>query len=279
VTAYGREALLRAKETAEVMGFRVLHLYVDALWVQQAGYDKAADFAPLQAAIEAHTGLPIALEGVYRWVAFLPSRQDARVSVANRYFGVWADGSVKMRGIEARRRDTPPWIAAIQEQVLRLLARGYTARGNAEGELTDCLPEIRGFFLQEQLAALHDGRVPLDALLVSQTLSREVAAYRTPSGAARAAAQLAAVGQVVRPGQRVCFLYVQGGTGVQAWDAPSSGRPQVDVARYIVWLRRVMGTLFAPFGWDETAVFAQLTGQGRQLRLPFPSGRIGAGVR
>ncbi len=29
VTAYGREAALRAKEAAEDMGFRVLHLYVD----------------------------------------------------------------------------------------------------------------------------------------------------------------------------------------------------------------------------------------------------------
>jgi DNA polymerase II len=37
VTAYGREALLRAKEAAEDMGFTVLHMYVDGLWVQEAG--------------------------------------------------------------------------------------------------------------------------------------------------------------------------------------------------------------------------------------------------
>ena len=36
VTAYGREALLRAKEAAEDLGFEVLHMYVDGLWVQQA---------------------------------------------------------------------------------------------------------------------------------------------------------------------------------------------------------------------------------------------------
>ena len=29
--------------------------------------------------IVARTGLPIALEGIYRWVAFLPSRLDQRI--------------------------------------------------------------------------------------------------------------------------------------------------------------------------------------------------------
>jgi DNA polymerase-2 len=263
VTAYGREALLRAKEAAEELGFRVLHLYVDALWVQQPGYRSPADFQPLQAAIEARTGLPIALEGVYRWVAFLPSRRDVRVPVANRYFGVFADGRVKLRGIEARRHDTPPWIRAVQEEVLHLLARQ-----RSEAALAVCLPEIEAL-LQEEVAALTDGRLPWEALVVSQTLSREVGAYRTPSGAARAAAQMAAMGQAVRPGQRVRFLYVQGDAGVQAWDVPFRERPRVDVARYVVGLRRAMGTLFYPFGWDETAVFARLAGHGRQLPLPL----------
>src|SRR5690606_15270974 len=37
VTAYGREALLRAKEAAEDQGYQVLHLYVDGLWVTRPG--------------------------------------------------------------------------------------------------------------------------------------------------------------------------------------------------------------------------------------------------
>ncbi|HRQ42661.1 MAG TPA: hypothetical protein PLD25_32510 [Chloroflexota bacterium] len=60
----------------------------------------------MQAEILARTGLPIALEGVYRGVVFLPSRLNEQVSVANRYFGVFGIGTVKQRGIEARR---PGW--------------------------------------------------------------------------------------------------------------------------------------------------------------------------
>ena len=73
VTAYGREALLRAKEAAEDLGFEILHMYVDGLWVQKPGCKTPADFEALLDEITERTGLPISMDGVYRWVVFLPS--------------------------------------------------------------------------------------------------------------------------------------------------------------------------------------------------------------
>jgi DNA polymerase-2 len=174
VTAYSREILLRAKEVAEGMGLTVLHMYVDGLWVRKPGLSKASDFQSLVEAIAEDTHLHIALEGVYRWIVFLPSRQDERVPVPNRYFGIFQDGSLKMRGIEARRRDTPPWITGIQLEILDRLAQAPNA-----GALPDCLPGILGL-LHQQMADLRSGRVSLAQLLVSQGLSRELGEYRTP---------------------------------------------------------------------------------------------------
>ena len=219
VTAYGREALLRAKEAAEDLGFTVLHMYVDGLWVQERRAPaRCSDFQPLLDEIVARTGLPIALDGIYRWVAFLPSRLDERVPVANRYFGVFQDGSLKVRGIEARRRDTPPFIAEAQMELLELLAQAPEAAA-----LPGCLPGAIQL-LRRKLRLLRSGRVPLEKLLVSQKLSRSLEEYRTPSPAARAAAQLAAAGKTVKPGQRVRFLYVFGEPGVHAWDLPEPPR-------------------------------------------------------
>jgi hypothetical protein len=36
----------------------------------------------------------LALEGIHKWVAFLPSRVDALRSVPNRYFGAMRDGKL-----------------------------------------------------------------------------------------------------------------------------------------------------------------------------------------
>jgi DNA polymerase-2 len=249
VTAYGREALLQAKEAAEDLGFRVLHMYVDGLWVQRAGFSDPAQLQPLLDEIARRTGLPIALEGIYRWIAFLPSRQDGRVPVANRYFGAYQDGSLKVRGIEARRRDTPVFIAQVQRQALEVMARAPGIAG-----LRELLPEVLSL-LRARLRNLRAGRVPLVELLVAQKLSRPLEAYRQASPAARAAQQLLRVGKVVLPGQRVRFLYTLGDPGVYAWDLPVPPNPDcVDWERYSELLLRAASSLLEPLGLDEAAL-------------------------
>jgi DNA polymerase-2 len=246
VTAYGREALLRAKEAAEELGFRVLHMYVDGLWVQKEGADEIADFQPLLEEILERTGLPISLEGVYRWIAFLSSRPDPRVPVANRYFGLFQNGVWKVRGIELRRSDTPKWVKKVQGEILNLLAEAPQAR-----ELTGQLPRVHAL-LQTRLRELKQGEIPLAELLVSQKLSRPLEEYKVPSPAARAAAQLAGIGKLLTPGQRVRFLFMQGDPGVFAWDLaekPEAG--SIDTDRYAELLCRAAYTLLQPLGVKE----------------------------
>ena len=48
--------------------------------------------------ITAATGVTMALEGIYRWIVFLPSTQQEGRPVPNRYFGVFSDGTLKYRG-------------------------------------------------------------------------------------------------------------------------------------------------------------------------------------
>lgn len=246
VTAYGREALLRAKETAERLGFRVLHVYVDGLWVQKSGASQKEDFQALLEEIAHQTGLPITLDGVYRWIAFLPSRADSRIPVANRYFGVFQDGSLKMRGIELRRRDTPTFIKECQRRVLEMLARVPDVDG-----LPDALPAVIAY-LQERLQDMQKGRVPLEKLLITQKLSRGLEEYRVPSPAARAARQLEDAGKTVRVGQYVRFLYTRGDPGVFAWDLPGGAVPeQVETERYEELLLRAAHSVLGMLGVEE----------------------------
>jgi len=246
VTAYGREALLRAKEAAEEMGFQVLHMYVDGLWVQKEGAGEITDFQPLLEEILDRTGLPISLEGIYRWIAFLSSRPDPRVPVANRYFGLFQNGVWKVRGIELRRSDTPQWIKKVQGEILALLAEAPQAR-----QLPEQLPQVHAL-LQTRLGELRAGQIPLAELLVSQKLSRPLEEYKVPSPAARAATQLAEIGKNLTPGQRVRFLFTRGDPGVFAWDL--AGKPQagcIDTDHYAELLCRAAFTLLQPLGVKE----------------------------
>jgi DNA polymerase-2 len=268
VTAGGREALMRAKEASEDFGFNVLHMYVDGLWVKQEGYTQPADFSPLLDEIVTRTGLAISLDGVYRWVAFLPSRVNERVPVPNRYFGVFQDGSLKVRGLEARRRDSAPWVARMQMQLLEHLAQAESV-----DELPDYLPGALAI-LRQHLAELRKGRVPLTDLLVALRLTREPQEYTVKTAGARAGQQLLTIGKSIRPGQRVRLLYMHGGE-VQAWDMPQTVDPRrVDRVRYYELAVRAASSVFWPMGIPEADLRAWLQG-GIQLAFDFalPAGK------
>ncbi len=254
VTAYGREALLRAKEAAEDMGYQVLHMYVDGMWVKKTGAKTVEALQPLLKEIAKRTGLPIALDGIYRWVAFLPSRLDGRVPVANRYFGVYQDGTLKVRGIEARRRDASPFVVDTQMEILRLLASGR--RGDEETSLEQVFALLR-----RKLVDLRHGWVPLKDLLVKQKLSRELNEYRVPSPSARAAFQLQAVGKTLRAGQSVRFHYTRGQPGVHAWDLPQPlERAALNLDYYKELLLRAAESVLEPFGYDRNKLEERLYG-------------------
>ena len=206
INAFGRDRLLAAKELAEAAGFRLLHAIVDSLWIEKPGATPA-EYGQLATAVERATGLPVSFEGIYQFIVFLPSRQDARRSVPNRYFGVFAGppgcaGSrqLKVRGLEVRRHDTPPLVARMQQEVLELLAEAQDARSYQQ-KLVEAARILARY--QERLES---GRVRWSELLIRKRLSQPPSAYRKASAVAIAAHSLAAHGIGLRPGEVVEYV-------------------------------------------------------------------------
>ena len=262
VTRGGREALLIAKEAAEDMGFEVLHMFVDALWLRKRGCVSVADFQPVLDEISRRTKMMIALDGIYNWLAFLPSRSDDAVPVPNRYFGTFRSGELKMRGIEARRHDMPPWIVETQRKALKCLSLADDVR-----DLPKYLREAFSVFKQA-LDDLNAGKVPLKELVVTMRISRELEAYRAPTPSVRAAQQLLdRTGKRLSPGQKVRFLYTVGKEDVHAWELPDPVLPEdVDKAKYRLLFGRAAGTILYPFGIDAKEVEDWACG-GLQFKL------------
>ncbi|MGC9434897.1 MAG: type B DNA-directed DNA polymerase [Methanomicrobiales archaeon] len=113
ITGSARDILVLTKEIAERLGFEVLHGIVDCIWFRG---DPAGTVA---AAVEEEVGIPVETE-TYDWLVFLPQADGS--GAYNRYFGKLEDGGVKMRGIAARRHDTPPYIRRMQEDLLEVMA-------------------------------------------------------------------------------------------------------------------------------------------------------------
>jgi DNA polymerase II len=259
VTAYARDKLLTALALAEAHGFRVLHAIVDSMWLQKPGAGEA-EVLTLCRAIQEAVGIRISLEGVYKWVSFLPSRVDPEVSVANRYFGAFRSGELKIRGIDLRRSDTPPLVAEAQQQMLAVLAEaddlaGYAAR----------IPQVLEV-LTTYAWRLREGGVRLDDLVIKRTVSKEAGEYKTNSQIGLASRQMADRGVAVHPGERVRYVISDADAAnaearVQAFPLASADTAY-DTGKYLELLCKAAETLLWHHGYGTKRIRAFLADLG-----------------
>src|SRR3989441_3917060 len=248
VTAFAREKLLRAKEVAESQGFRMLHALVDSMWLQRPGATHT-DYAALAQAVTGATGLPIFVEGIYRWIAFLPSKTHRGVGVPNRYMGVFEDNTTKVRGIEVRRSDVPVLVVQMQERMLRRMFRCQTLE-----DVRAALPELLGI-LEDALIRLRSKDVEAAELVVTNTLSQEVSEYRHNTVQAIAARTLDRHGAHLHPGEPVQFIIANAGAKIP----DDRVRPYTllgtdwhyDAEAYATLLLRAAATVLELFGYPE----------------------------
>ncbi|MGA2631628.1 MAG: DNA polymerase domain-containing protein, partial [Terriglobia bacterium] len=159
------------------------------------------DYARMVQEIEQRTGLPMALEAVYRFVVFLPSKQHAEVPVPNRFFCVPEDGGeIKIRGLECRRHDTAPIVARMQREALAIVAEAHDYESYCRK-----LEEAREV-LNRYLERVENGSAPIEELIISRRMTRPPAAYKQANATAIAAQQLDRSGVELRPGEMIEYI-------------------------------------------------------------------------
>jgi DNA polymerase-2 len=198
-TAYGREMLLRAKEITEAAGFKVLHALTDSLWIKLTETTEAELLALCERITQA-TKIEMSLEGIYKWIVFLPSKVDNTRPVAVRYYGVFTDGKLKLRGLACRRSDMPEFVKAAQWEMIRAVAKAATLEERFE------LIQQAELILRERIDVLEQGVVDPQELLMKRTLTRDVEEYKVETRTALAARQLKRAGVRTHAGERVRYL-------------------------------------------------------------------------
>jgi DNA polymerase elongation subunit (family B) len=117
ICAYARDIILRAAHLAESHGFEVIHGIVDSLYLTKPNLTKN-DVEILCKDIKQAFNIPISIEGIFRWVTFLPSVNDKDRPLPATYYGVDYSGNVKVRGIEVRQRKPPLIVKMFQEKMI-----------------------------------------------------------------------------------------------------------------------------------------------------------------
>ena len=129
-------------------------------------------YLKLKESIEQQTGFKISFEGLYKWIVFTSSKQNDTLPVPNRYFGSFENNSLKIRGLEIRRHDTPVFFSKFQNEILEVIARG-----NSINEVKKLMLEVMNTF-QKYAIRLKEGQVPLEELIFTKILSKDFDEYQ-----------------------------------------------------------------------------------------------------
>jgi len=243
VCAWDRKILMDAARISERNGFEVIHGIVDSLWVKREGADRD-DYLALKAEIESETGFAMSFDGVYRWVTFLPSKVDAGIPVLNRYFGAYQSWEFKVRGVEARRHDTPFACKRCQMEILTTLAQGANME-EAKRKVPECIEVF-----QRQAAALARHEVPASELAFTTNLSKAPEEYSTMTVQNAAIRQLVREGAKLHAGEGIHYVV----TDYRGKDSKRAtpldvvqDQSKYDAERYIELLAETCASVLEPF--------------------------------
>lgn len=187
ITGRSRDILLHTKDIADEMGFQVLHGIVDCLWVQGSPIDI------LKARVERETGLLSEVEH-FDWIVFEPLNDG--FGAYNRYFGRLSDGSIKVRGIAARRHDTPEFIRSMQSRMLEAMAHAKNI-----DELEEQKEKLKTIFRETvKILPTADPKT----MAINRRISKLNYAHRCIEGAAVQAYQQQGV--AIAPGMKIQYV-------------------------------------------------------------------------
>jgi DNA polymerase elongation subunit (family B) len=251
ITAYGREILLKSAEIADQHGFDVLHGIVDSLWLKGKG-----DERKLIEHISGHIGIPVEREGLYKWIVFLPCK-TLDVGAMNRYYGMFEDGTMKIRGIEARRHDTCKLVKDAQMEMLDVFAKA----GNIK-EFKENAPEALEV-LRKWVGRVRRGDVDIEDLILTLRVSKSLEEYGVFNNQVAALTQLRREDVETHPGEVVRFVLLDS----ESKSADKrlriadllDGEEAYDRTKYVELLCRMGETLLQPLGYDRERIAELMT--------------------
>jgi len=269
INAYAREVLATLMARAEAAGYRVVHGIVDSLWLDPTDPEHPPDARGFADAVGREFGLPLAYEGRYAWVVFLPS-VGTGFGVPNRYYGRFRTGEYKLRGIGSRRHDTPKLLRSYETELLELFGRSEDAPGVRA--LVPAALERTDRFAERLLA----GSWPLEELLLSHRLAQAPSEYSVFTDTVAALRQLRDVGMERAPGESVRYVVVDRRARsyrdrVRVAETLDD-RTTYDAEAYLDLLARAAETMMAPLGVDRERVRARWPRKGGSDAPRYRSG-------
>ena len=222
--AIGRYAIEETIKEARRLGLRVIYGDTDSLFIEKPSPDK---IVKLTQWVKSNLLMDIDVDKVYRYTVFSARKKN--------YIGVYEDGSVDVKGLTGKKRNTPEFLKTAFAEMTKLLGQVTNER-----EFEDVKRKIKDL-VRKYYMKLKRRELSLEELAFKIMLGKPIEAYKkTTPQHLKAALLLRSIGKEVDVGDIISYVKVVGKIGVKPVELASV--EEVDIAKYVDHLK----TTFQP---------------------------------
>ncbi|MCQ4345779.1 MAG: DNA-directed DNA polymerase I, partial [Sulfolobaceae archaeon] len=234
-TALGRLVITSTVAKAKELGLKVLYGDTDSLFLLDPPKDKLEEL--IKYVKEAY-GLDLELDKTYKFVAFSGLKKN--------YLGVYPDGKIEIKGMLAKKRNTPEFLKKAFSDVTQLIA-SMNSKDDIEKTKKLIMDKIKEVYFK-----LKNKEYYLDDLAFRVMLSKPLDSYtkNTPQHV-KAALLLKYNGVNVQPRDVISFVKVKTKDGVKPIQLTKLS--EVDIDKYVEHVRSTFEQLIEAFGtsWND----------------------------
>jgi DNA polymerase elongation subunit (family B) len=205
INRLSREILIKTKDIVQRLGYDLIYADTDSVFIKgKKGITSKDEYNHLVGILCKETGLPISIEHNFKFLVLLPLEASQHMEALKQYYGITHERDLVVRGIEARRHDTPKFIKEFQTELLftlfdcedakEIINKGYE---NALLLVTKAIDKIM----------LGGENITQGDLVISKLLGQDLVKYKSLFPHVSAAIQLSSEDKHPSKGDAIKYIY------------------------------------------------------------------------
>ncbi len=230
--AIGRHTIEATIRKAQELSMEILYGDTDSVFIKNPQEKKISELIEWS---QKALNVDLDVDKVYRYVAFSERKKN--------YLGVFKDGSVDIKGLTGRKRNSPQFIQKAFLQMVSVLSRV-----NSEQDFNEAKEEIERI-ARTCYVKIQRREFTLEDFAFRVQLTKPIKSYvKTTPQHVKAARQLLELGKEIKPGDIISFVKVKGKEGVRPIEL--ARKEEIDTEKYKEYLRTTFEQVLDALGLD-----------------------------
>ncbi|MFW9923949.1 MAG: DNA-directed DNA polymerase I [Candidatus Thorarchaeota archaeon] len=230
-TAIGRSAITRTIEKCEEMGIPVIYGDTDSVFLKNPTDQQIKELIIWS---EKNLKIDLDYEKTYRYLALSDRKKN--------YLGVYPDGKVDVKGLLGKKRNTPPFLRDVFNEVVSILSNVQK-----EDDFEEARTKIETI-VRECYTNLKNKQLPIDSLIFKVQLNKSLSQYvkTTPQHVKAARILRDKTGKELGAGDLISYVKTNDSDGVKPLELATVN--EIDVDKYLAQMESTLTQVLEPIG-------------------------------